>query len=148
MIHFQWHPFSELSVEQLYALLKLRAEIFVVDQNCAYLDPDGKDPFALHLLGTDESGLAAYLRVFPPTEIENYIVFGRVVTAKRARAQGFGKHMLQEFFRYCDIHYPNVTVQCSAQYYLKKFYESFGLKAYGEVYQEDNIPHIAMRKEA
>lgn len=148
MIQFTWHTFSELTVEQLYAALILRSDIFVVEQNCVYLDPDGKDRQALHLLGMEEDTLAAYIRLFPPTDIENYIVFGRVVTARTARSKGYGKQLLQEMLNYCDSHYPGVEIKCSAQYYLKRFYESFGFVAYGEIYDEDGIPHIAMNRSA
>jgi len=146
MIQFHWKKFSELSVNELYALLKLRSEIFVVEQNCVYLDLDGKDFDVHHLLGMDNHELVAYLRVFPPSDIENYVVFGRVVTARSARAKGYGKQLMQELLSYCEKHFPSTTIKCSAQHYLLKFYESFGLKAYGDVYMEDAIPHIAMEK--
>lgn len=146
MIHFKWYKFSELTVEQLYSVLSLRADIFVVEQHCHYLDPDGKDLFAIHLLGMDNDSLAAYIRLFPPSDIQNYIVFGRVVTARTARNKGYGKKLMQELVNYCDINFPGITIKCSAQHYLKKFYESFGFKAYGDIYDEDGIPHIAMEK--
>ncbi len=146
MIHFNWYQFSDLTVEQLYAVLMLRCDIFVVEQHCPYLDPDGKDSYAYHLLGIEDGVLAAYIRLFAPTEIENYVVFGRVVTARTARGKGYGKQLLQELLRYCEYHFPGVAIQCSAQFYLKKFYESFGFVAYGDVYEEDGIPHIGMQK--
>lgn len=147
MTHFSWHTFSELTVKQLYAILMLRSEIFVVEQNCIYLDPDGKDIYALHLMGMEKDSLTAYIRLFPPTDIENYIIFGRVVTARSARGKGHGKKLMQELLAYCNTHFPGVTIKCSAQHYLQKFYESFGFKAYGEVYDEDGIPHKAMRRD-
>ncbi len=73
MLNFDWYKFSELTVEQLYAVLILRSDIFVVEQHCPYLDPDGKDIFAMHLLGMEKNSLMAYIRLFPPTDIENYI---------------------------------------------------------------------------
>lgn len=146
MITFNWYPFLDLTVEQLYAILTLRAEIFVVEQHCPYLDPDGKDKLAMHLLGVQEDNLVAYLRVFPPTDIQQYIVFGRIVTARAARTKGHGKKLMREMLHYCDTHFPHVSIKCSAQYYLKQFYESFGFKAQGEIYQEDGLPHIAMER--
>jgi len=146
MVDFNWYSFQELTTQQLYSILALRSEIFVVDQHCPYLDPDGKDIFALHLLGMENNSLVAYIRLFPPKEIENYIVFGRVATNKSVRNKGYGKKSMQELLTYCDKHFPGSTIQCSAQYYLKKFYESFGFVAYGEMYEEDTIPHIAMKK--
>jgi ElaA protein len=146
MINFTWHTFAELTTAQLYAILALRADIFIVEQNCVFLDADGKDFFAQHLLGMTQGKLVAYLRLFPPTDIENYLVFGRIVTARSARHQGYGKQLMQELLQYCATHFPNTHLQCSAQYYLKKFYESFGFQAYGDTYLEDNIPHIAMKR--
>ena len=146
MINFNWYKFSELTVEKLYAVLALRSDIFVVEQHCPYLDPDGKDIFALHLLGMEKDSLVAYIRLFPPTDIENYIVFGRVVTARSARKRGYGKKLIQELLTYCDANFPETIIKCSAQYYLKQFYEGFGFKAYGDIYEEDGIPHIAMQK--
>ena len=145
MINFTWHAFSELTTKQLYEILALRAEIFIVEQNCAFLDPDGKDFFAQHLLGVAEGKLVAYLRLFPSNEIKNYGVFGRILTTKANRRQGYGKQLMQELLRYCAVHFPNVGLQCSAQQRLQNFYESFRFKAYGDIYLEDDIPHIAMQ---
>jgi len=147
MIHFTWCKFSELTIEQLYAVLMLRSEIFVVEQHCPYLDPDGKDIFALHLLGMEKNALVAYIRLFPPTDIENYITFGRVVTARSARRKGYGKKLMQALLAYCDTHFPGIRIQCSAQVYLKEFYESFKFKTYGNSYEEDGIPHINMQRD-
>jgi ElaA protein len=145
MLNFNWCKFSELTVEQLYAVLALRSDIFVVEQHCVYLDPDGKDIFALHLLGIENNSLVAYIRLFPPNDIENYIVFGRVVTARLARTKGYGKKLMQELLSYCHTNFPGISLKCSAQHYLQKFYEGFGFRAYGEIYEEDGIPHIAMQ---
>lgn len=147
MIKFNWYKFSDLTVNQLYSVLALRSNIFVVEQNCAYLDPDGQDINALHLLGMENDSLVAYLRLFLPNDIESHINFGRVITARSARSKGYGKMLLQEMLDYSNAHFPGVTIKCSAQYYLKKFYEGFGLKAYGEIFKEDGIPHIAMRRD-
>ncbi len=146
MINFNWYTFSELTTDQLYSALMLRSEIFVVEQHCPYLDPDGKDIFALHLLGTDKNDLVAYLRLFPPTDIENYITFGRVVTARTARGKGLGKELMQALLTYCDSRFPNISIKCSAQYYLTQFYQEFGFETEGEVYDEDGIAHIAMHR--
>ena len=148
MINFNWYTFSELTVEQLYAVLALRSEIFVVDQHCVYLDPDGKDIFALHLLGMERDSLAAYIRLFPPTDVENYIIFGRVLTARSARNKGYGKKLIQELLTYCESSFPGISIKCSAQHYLKQFYEGFGFKTYGEIYEEVGIPHIGMQRES
>lgn len=148
MIKFQWYQFTELSPAQLYTVLALRGEVFVVEQACRYLDPDGKDMRALHLLGVENDELLAYTRLFPPTQTENFLVFGRVATAKSARRKGYGKKLIQTLLQYCDEHFPGIPIKCSAQHYLLAFYQRFGFKAYGEVYQEENIPHIAMERQA
>lgn len=147
MINFKWYKFTELTVEQLYAVLALRSEVFVVEQNCIYLDPDGKDFHALHLLGTEKDNLVAYLRLFPAKDVETNIKFGRVVTARSARNQGYGKELIKELIIFCDIQFPNTPISCSAQLYLKKFYEEFGFKPYGDIYDEDGIPHMEMRRD-
>ena len=144
MVQFRWKRFEELTAKEIYEILKLRAEVFVVQQNCAYLDPDGKDFSAMHLLGYEDENLVTYIRLFPPTEIKNHIIFGRVVTAESARGKGYGKQLMQALLDHCNQHFPNVSIQCSSQAYLQKFYESFGFVTHGQTYLEDNIPHIAM----
>ena len=146
MASYSWYKFSELTVEQLYSVLKLRADVFVVEQDGAYLDPDGNDIFALHLLGIKNDSLVAYLRLFPPDDTEDCIVFGRVATARTARRKGYGKQLMQELVTYCDINFAGVEVKCSARDYLKKFYESFGFKVHGSAYEEDGFPHLAMQR--
>lgn len=146
MIHFNWYNFSELSTQQLYALLFLRSNIFIVEQNCAYADIDGKDAHAMHLLGVEQDTLVSYLRLFPPTDTEHYVRFGRIVTEKSARTKGYGKKLMEEMLKYCDSNYPGIGIKCSAQRYLTRFYEHFGFKTYGEPYDEDGIPHIEMRR--
>lgn len=147
MIKLKWYKFSELTVEQLYAALSMRSDIFVVEQNCVYLDPDGKDIFAIHLLGLENNSLVAYMRLFPPTDIENFIIFGRVLTSRSSRTKGYGKELMEELVSYCNKNYPGLSIKCSAQHYLKKFYEGFGFKAISEIYEEDGIPHISMQKD-
>lgn len=147
MINFQWYKFSELTVELLYSILALRADVFIVEHNRVCLDPDGKDISALHLLGIEKGTVAAYIRILPPSDIQNYISFGRVVTAKSARRKGYGKLLMRELLDYCNANFPSISIECSAQHYLQKFYEGFGFKANGNVYTIDNIPHISMRKD-
>lgn len=146
MIYFKWYKFTELTIQQLYTILALRSDVFVVEQRCIYLDADGKDFDAMHLLGMEEEQLSAYIRLFPPKEDQDHIVFGRVVTSRAVRQRGYGKKLMQEMLNYCDQHFPGVPIKCSAQHYLQKFYEGFGLVTYGDVYQEDGLPHIAMQR--
>lgn len=148
MINFKWYKFSQLSLEQLYIVLALRSSVFVVEQNCPYLDIDGKDIHALHLLGTEGDELVAYIRLFPPKDSHDSVVFGRVVTAKSVRTKGFGKKLMGELLNFCEANYPGYTIECSAQHYLKKFYEGFGFKICSDVYDEDGIPHIDMQRDS
>lgn len=146
MVQFTYYSFAELSASQIYAVLKLRAEVFVVDQQCVYLDPDGRDSAALHLLGIEQDKLVSYLRLFPPTDNQRDVIFGRVVTAKIVRGKGYGKKLIEELLIHCANQFPGSTIKCSAQYYLLRFYEEFGFKIKGDVYDEEGIPHIAMVK--
>ena len=147
MLDFTWYHFSELSTQQIYDALFLRSNVFVVEQNCAYSDIDGKDPLALHLFGMEKDALVSYLRIFPPVDGDKYIIFGRIVTDKSARIKGYGINLMEELVRYCDTHYPGIGIKCSAQRYLTRFYEKFGFKEYGAPYEEDGIPHIEMRRD-
>lgn len=144
MINFTWRTFSSLTVDKLYEILSLRSSVFVVEQKCVYQDLDGKDQQALHLLGIEDDVLVAYLRLFLPSENNNYLVFGRVVTARVARKKGCGKKLIQTVLNYCDENFPHTKIKCSAQLYLKKFYEAFGFQSAGDVYDEDGILHIQM----
>jgi ElaA protein len=146
MIAFKWSSFDDLNVKEIYEILALRSEVFVVEQNIIYQDPDGKDLNTLHLLGTEDDTLVAYLRLFPPTD-GDYVVFGRVVTHKSARSKGYGKQLMRELLAYCQQHYPGIPIQCSAQEYLIKFYESFGFKICSDVYIEEGIAHIKMKRD-
>jgi len=145
-VQLTWSKFHTLTVDQLYTILALRFEVFVREQRCFYLDPDGKDKIALHLLGEKDNRLCTYLRLFLPTDTEPYLNFGRVVTARSMRHQGYGRRLMEELLRYCQAHYPGVLIICSAQAYLQKFYEEYGFQADGELYEEAGIAHIAMRK--
>lgn len=143
MLKFKWYRFDELSLEQLYAILAIRSEVFVVEQQCDYLDADGKDQQALHLVGKEDSAIVAYLRLFKPNA-NGHVIFGRVLTAKAARTKGYGKKLLQELISYCEQNFPQQKIECSAQYYLVNFYKSFGFKEVSEIYQDAGIPHLDM----
>ena len=146
MIQFQFYRFTELDREQLYAMLALRSAVFVVEQTSHYLDPDGRDSQAIHLFGMENHKLVAYLRLFPPSGAQDYIEFGRVLTASDVRSKGYGKKLMQTFLNYCEKNYPKFNLKCSAQVYLQKFYESFGFKAYGDVYDDVGVLHVDMEK--
>jgi ElaA protein len=148
LISFKWFKFSELTTQQLYEVLALRSEVFVVEQKILCLDADGEDDKAYHLLGFDNKILVAYARLFPPTVTSSYLNFGRVLTAKSVRRLGYGKLLVQELLDYCSLHYPGINIHCSAQYYIQKFYQDLGFKAYGEIYDEEGIEHIGMKRES
>lgn len=138
--------FSELSLEELYQIMVLRQEVFVVEQDCPYLDADGKDQSSFHLMGRDEKGkLVAYTRLVPKgISYEKYPSIGRVVTSSSVRGRGVGKELMEVSIEWCEKIWSGASVKISAQTYLKKFYESLGFEQVGEGYLEDDIPHIPM----
>lgn len=141
-----WKTFAELSLIELYQIIQLRERVFVVEQNCVYLDCDGRDQSAWHLLGYREGQLVAYLRAFQPNPQSTEAVLGRVVTSPEARGGGLGKELTRRGIENIQSHFSNPEIRISAQAYLQKFYEGFGFKRVGEEYLEDNIPHIQMRR--
>jgi ElaA protein len=149
MCYFKCKPFSELTTDELYELMALRQEVFVVEQNCPYLDADGKDQQAWHLMGFDKNEkLIAYARIAPQGVFyENYVSIGRIVTSPSVRGKGIGKKLMVACFEAIEKLFKNQPVKISAQYYLIRFYESFGFETIGEQYLEDDIPHIAMIRE-
>ena len=142
--------FAELDPDALYELLRLRAEVFVVEQACAYLDPDGKDrhPQVLHLLGRDGGGtLAAYLRILPPGLSYPQVSFGRVLTAPAHRGRGHGEAMLREALAAIECHWPGADIQIGAQAHLQGYYRQAGFEPSSEPYIEDGIPHVDMLRQ-
>lgn len=142
-----WHSksFDELSLHELYQLLQLRAEVFVVEQDCPYQDLDGKDYKAIHLLANDAEGrLVAYCRLLPAGISYPEPSIGRVVNSPAIRNQGAGKKLMHEAIRYIREHWEQAPIRISAQCYLEKFYTELGFQKTGEPYMEDNIPHIEM----
>lgn len=144
MINFSWHKFYDLTLDQLYSALALRSAVFVMGQRCIYQDADDKDQKALHLLGFDENCLVAYARLFPPDNDKSPLIFGRVAVINTARGKGYGKLLMKEVLRYCHEKYPGTIIKCSAQHYLLKFYQELGFIARGDIYMEEDIPHIEM----
>ena len=139
--------FDELSARELYDLLRLRSEVFVVEQDCPYLDADGKDthPDARHLLGRDAAGeLAAYLRLLPAGLSYEEPSFGRVVTSPRHRGQGLGDEMVQVALAAMNTLWPGVPVRIGAQAHLTKYYGKHGFVVDSDEYDEDGIPHREM----
>lgn len=138
--------FSKLSTKELYDILQLRAEVFVVEQNCVYQDIDGKDEKALHVIGFKKDKIVAYCRIFKPGDYFEKASIGRVVVAQKERKFGYGHIIFQHSMDAVETHFKETSIKISAQLYLKKFYESHGFVQVGEGYLEDDIPHIAMIK--
>lgn len=144
-IHFTTKSFDALTLAELYALLQLRSEVFVVEQACAFQDIDGHDQAALHLLGYTAAGeLTAYARLFAAGRSYAQASIGRVVTAPRHRGHGLGRQLLHEALAQCETQFGPQPIKIGAQQYLRAFYESFGFVAEGEGYLEDGIPHVHM----
>lgn len=147
MIDIQVKTFSELSTIELYNLLQLRSEVFVVEQDCVYQDIDGKDQNSLHVIGFKNNNVVAYTRVFKPGDYFEYASIGRVVVAADERQHKYGYDIMNASIEAIKIHYNEDCIKISAQTYLKRFYNNLGFKEIGEEYLEDGIPHIAMIKE-
>jgi len=138
--------FDELSVQQLYSILQLRNQVFVVEQNCVFQDADDKDQACYHLMGFQNDLLVAYTRIVPPHIIYDEASIGRVVTSTIVRRNGAGKALMQESIQHVYELFGNVPVKIGAQLYLQSFYEGFGFVQEGDIYIEDGIEHIHMLK--
>lgn len=142
-MELRWHDrrFSELSIDELYAIIALRERVFVVEQACPYLDADGYDPCARHLWAATEIGeIRAYLRIMPAGSKFAELSFGRVVTAPEARGTGLGRALIR-----CALAAVGpVPVRIGAQAHLERFYEEFGFQRAGADFVEDGIPHLEM----
>ncbi len=148
-VDWAWLRYASLALDDLYDLLALRSAVFSVEQNCAYLDPDGVDRQCWHLLGRGAQGqLMAYLRGVDPGAKYAEASIGRVITAPVARGTGLGRQLVAEGLRRMDTTWPGVALRISAQAHLDRFYAGFGFAAVGGQYMEDNIPHIEMLRPA
>jgi ElaA protein len=137
--------FDSLSAHELYQLLRLRSEVFVVEQNCVFLDMDNKDQQCMHLLGWKDDVLVASTRLVPPGIIYDEMSIGRVVSSPLVRGTGIGRMLMEESINRCYNLYGSHPIRIGAQLYLEKFYSSLGFEKDGEVYLEDGIPHVEMR---
>jgi ElaA protein len=147
-IFWQWSRFSELRPDDLYAAIRLREAVFVVEQNCPYPDADGRDPGAWHLLGWNqgraERSLVAYARVFEPGVRYTEGSIGRVATAQEVRRTGLGRRLMAEALRRLETLAPGQKVKLAAQQRLEAFYASFGFTTVSAPYEEDGIIHVDM----
>jgi ElaA protein len=144
MIEWQWCALEELSTRQLYELLAVRSEVFVVEQACLYRDMDGLDVAAMHLIGWSGTVVAAYTRILAPGTAFAEPSIGRVLTAKAFRAGGLGRELFARSIARVEGLYPGQPIRIGAQSYLERFYASFGFAKDSEEYIEDGIPHIEM----
>jgi ElaA protein len=144
-LQFQVKTFSELDSEQLYALLKLRSEVFVVEQDCVYLDLDDRDQQASHVLGLQQGDLLCYARLLPPGSRFAEPSIGRVVSAGSVRRAGCGRQLMQAAIAACQQQWPGQGIRISAQQYLEAFYQSLGFETCSAPYLEDGIDHVEMR---
>lgn len=137
--------FNELNCDELYEILALREEIFIVEQNCPYHDIDYKDKESIHVYKLEDNKIVSYVRLLPKgLSYDNSPSIGRVATKKEYRARGYSKILLNEAIKYISDNFIENTIEISAQEYLVDFYKSFGFKVEGESYLEDNIPHVHM----
>lgn len=145
-MNYEWRckNFPDLTLYELYALLRLRSEVFVVEQNCPYLDIDGKDLKGYHLMCWKEGELLACTRLFPAGVSYREMSVGRVATAYSVRRLGLGKELMQRSIAACYQLFGRAAIRIGAQLYLKKFYESFNFVQASQLYLEDGIEHIEM----
>ncbi len=146
-LNIEVKKFSELKLTELYDILQLRSEVFVVEQDCVYQDIDGKDAEALHVIGFKKGKIVAYTRCFSPGYYFEEAAIGRVVVKDSERKFGYGHEIMKASAKAIQDHFKTSNIKLSAQQYLIKFYESHGYQTTGEGYLEDGIPHIAMVKD-
>ena len=138
------YTYQQLSKEKLYQIIRLRLEVFVLEQNCIYQDLDNKDQKAIHLVGEEEGKVIAYTRLFKKGDYFENASIGRVIVKKESRKKDYGKKIMQKSIEELKNEHNEENIEISAQKYLIKFYDDLGFKKTGEEYLEDNIPHIKM----
>ena len=144
MLEIKTKTFKELTTQELYDLLQLRSEVFVVEQDCVYQDVDGKDQKALHVIGCKKGKIVAYTRLFKPGDYFEEASIGRVVVAENERQYKYGYDIMEASIKAVKEYYNVTAIKISAQCYLKRFYNNLKFTEVGEQYLEDGIPHIAM----
>lgn len=143
-MEYKIKAFEELNTRELYSILRLRSEIFVVEQNCVYQDLDNKDLSGYHLMAIDNNELVAYLRVLPKGVSYKEISIGRFVVRKDYRRKNLGLELLNKALRFIEEDLKEKEVRISAQVYVKELYKKAGFIEASEEYLEDNIPHVEM----
>lgn len=146
MLDIYVKTFNQLSLEELYYLLQLRSEVFVVEQDCVYQDVDGKDEKALHIIGKNNNTIIAYTRIFKPGDYFKEASIGRVVVSEKSRHLKYGHQLMLASINAVENSFHTKEIKLSAQKYLENFYTNLGFITIGKSYLEDGIPHIAMVK--
>lgn len=146
MLTITTKTFKQLTTDELYAILQLRSEVFVVEQDCVYQDLDFKDQKALHVLGFKNNNLIAYTRIFKPGDYFENASIGRVIVKENERKYRYGYDIMEASIKAIKDYYNETKIKISAQVYLKKFYNNLGFKETDEEYLEDGIPHVGMLK--
>lgn len=147
-LQYQILNFRQLGLDQLYDILALRSEVFVVEQQCYYQDPDGLDMFAHHLMALDGVRIVGCARILPPGKESDYASIGRYALAQSARGKGQGRAFFSYAVQQTQKLYPKQTLYIQAQQYLQRFYESFGFEMTGEPYEDAAVMHVDMLKRA
>lgn len=149
MIHWQCLSFEQLTTVQLYELIKLRIDVFVVEQSCIYPELDDKDKLngVYQLIGYQDNKIVACARLLAPNISFDNVSIGRVATSLTARGNGLGHKLLNQALVECQNIWPNQPIDIQAQAYLKEFYQGYGFMSMNDAYLEDGIPHIDMRLE-
>ncbi|ANU15083.1 putative acetyltransferase [Planococcus halocryophilus Or1] len=140
------YQFDDLSARKLYDVLKLRVDVFVVEQNCPYPELDGLDQRSVHLLCSEKEDVLAYARLVPAGAKYEVPSIGRVIVHKDARGRGLAKELLERSIDYISNEWHAEAIKLQGQVYLKEFYESFGFQSISESYDEDGIPHVDMKR--
>lgn len=147
MLTIKTKTFKQLTTDEVYAILQLRSEVFVVEQDCVYQDIDYKDQKALHVLGFKDKNLVAYTRIFKPGDYLDNASIGRVIVKENERKYRYGYTIMEASIKAIKDYYNESKIKISAQVYLKKFYNNLGFIETGEEYLEDGIPHMGMVKD-
>ena len=144
-VNWEWKKIDDFSAKEMHEVLYERTKVFVVEQNCVYQEVDELDLNSWHLVGKNNNKFIAYARIIFPGVKTNMPSIGRVLVNINYRNMGIAKELLTECLNKCRIEYPNTTIYLQAQFRLKAFYESFGFKTVGDVYDDEGIDHIDMQ---
>ncbi|NLC83953.1 MAG: GNAT family N-acetyltransferase [Ruminococcaceae bacterium] len=145
-MNWKFKKFADLSTEEIYGIIKLRIEVFIIEQNCIYQDCDGRDQAALHLFVQADDRIVAYLRILPKGSFYEEICIGRLVVQKDYRGQGLARELMLKAISFIESDLRENEIKIQAQVYLTEFYKSLGFVQVSEEYLEDNLPHIDMLK--